>query len=118
MGVIDIYWLPHCSTCQKAVKFLEENGAEFGTFHDLKADPLKRKEVERLVGFVGAVEKLFSKRAMKYRAMKLNERVLSDDEMIELMTDEYTFIRRPVIVVGENALAGFSPKKYEAFLNE
>jgi hypothetical protein len=38
---------------------------------------------------VGDVEKLFSKRA--YRQMGLHERQLSDDDLVRLMAEEYTF---------------------------
>ena len=118
MKKLDIYGLPHCSTCKKAVEFFESRGAEINSFHDLKTTPLSKKEVEGLVALVGGAETLFSKRAIKYRTMKLKERDLSDKEMVELMADEYTFIKRPVVVAGESALAGFSAKKYEELLSE
>lgn len=114
---VDLYGLPHCTTCQKAVAFLEEAGVEIGLFHDLKADMLSRKDVEGLVEMVGGAETLFSKRAMKYRSMKLNERTLTEKEMTDLMVDEYTFIKRPVITDGKMAIAGFAKKRVEEFLN-
>jgi len=115
---LEVYWMPACSTCKKAVDYLNENGAEIASFRDMKSEPLSIEEVRKLVEFVGDAEALFSKRAIKYRTMKLNERTLSDEEMIELMTGEYTFIKRPVIVSGGRGIAGFSVKRYEAFLNE
>ena len=48
--------------------------------------------------------------------MKLQSRELSDAEMLDLMASEYTFIKRPVLVSGESAIAGFSEKKYKEFL--
>ena len=48
--------------------------------------------------------------------MNLNERELSETEMLKLMTDEYTFIKRPVLVLNEKAISGFSEKNYEKFL--
>jgi arsenate reductase len=50
--------------------------------------------------------------------MGLHERELSHDEMLDLMADEYTFIKRPVLVLGEQAVAGFSPKAYDQFLGK
>ena len=44
-------------------------------------------------------------------------RELSEKEMLDLMAEEYTFIKRPVLVSGEKAVAGFSEKNYEKFLN-
>ena len=110
---VDVYWLPHCSTCQKAVQHLHARHVTVRSFRDLKAQPLERAEVEDLARKVGGVEKLFSKRAMKYRQMGLHERELSDDEMVGLMADEYTFVTRPVIVRGDQATAGFSAKRVD-----
>lgn len=110
---VNLYGLPHCTTCQKAVGYLEELGVKVESFHDVKENRLSRTEVENLVKLVGGVEKLFSKRAMKYRSLGLNERDLSREELLDYMVDEYTFIRRPVLVFGDKALAGFSKKKYD-----
>lgn len=118
MANIVFYWLPHCSTCKKAKAWLEEKGFEIDSHRDLKADKLKRSEVLKLAGKTGGAAALFSKRAIKYRTMKLSQRELSDSEMLDLMADEYTFIKRPVLVLGDRAIAGFSAKRYEEFLNE
>mgnify|MGYP000064794643 FL=1 len=113
MAKVKLYGLPHCSTCQKAVAYLEGKGVEIEKFHDVKEDRLSKKEIEKLVKLAGGVDKVFSKRAMKYRSMGLNEMDLSDKELLDHMAEEYTFIRRPVLVYGDKALAGFSKKKYE-----
>lgn len=111
-----MYWLPHCTTCQKAVQYLEKKGHSVTAFRDVKSDPLNRKEVERLCELVGGADELFSRRARKYRAMNLSERELSAEEMIQLMVEEYTFIKRPVLVSNGRAVAGFSFKSYDSFL--
>ena len=111
-----LYWLPNCSTCQKADKFLKDQNVQISEFRNLKENPLSREEVEKLAAKVGGADKLFSRRAIKYREMKLSERELSEPEMLDLMSSEYTFIKRPVLVSGEKASAGFSEKKYKEFL--
>jgi arsenate reductase (glutaredoxin) len=113
---VDVYWLPYCTTCQKAVKHLEERGVPIRSFRDLKAQPLERAEVEDLARKVGGAEALFSKRAMKYRQMGLHEQQLSDDDLLRLMAEEYTFVTRPVIVRGDRATAGFSAKRVDALV--
>jgi arsenate reductase len=115
---VDVYWLPHCTTCQKAVAYLQEKGVPVGAFRDLKAQPLERPEVEDLARKAGGAETLFSRRAMKYRAMGLHEQTLSDDDLLRLMTEEYTFITRPVIVRGDRATAGFSAKRIDELTSE
>ena len=72
----------------------------------------------QLAELVGGAGELFSRRARKYRAQGLHERELSDDDMLDLMTAEYTFIKRPVLVSGTRAVAGFTPKTYDRLLDE
>jgi arsenate reductase len=110
---VDVYWLPYCTTCQKAVAHLEAKGVAIRSFRNLKEEPLSEDEVRGLAAKVGGVEKLFSKRAMKYRQMGLHEREVSEGEMVRLMAQEYTFVTRPVIVRGNRATAGFAAKRVD-----
>jgi arsenate reductase (glutaredoxin) len=113
---VDVYWLPYCSTCQKAAAYLEERGVPVRAFRDLKSEPLSRAEVEALAKKAGGAEALFSKRAMKYRKMGLHEQELSDDDLLRLMAEEYTFVTRPVVVRGDRAVAGFAKKRLDALI--
>ncbi|HEU4882002.1 MAG TPA: ArsC/Spx/MgsR family protein [Longimicrobium sp.] len=113
MSEVTVYGLPYCTTCQKALKHLEEKGVTILSFRNLKEAPLSVDEVRDLAAKVGGVEKLFSKRAMKYRQMGLHEREVPEDERVRLMSEEYTFVTRPVIVRGDRATAGFSAKRVD-----
>ena len=115
-GGVDVYWLPHCTTCQKAVQHLHDRGVRIGSFRDLKAQPLQRAEVEDLARKAGGAETLFSKRAMKYRKLGLHEQTLTEDDLLRLMAEEYTFVTRPVIVHGDRATAGFVAKRIDALV--
>ncbi len=74
------------------------------------------KRVEKLAENVGGVNELIFAACDKIPRDELTERELSDAEMLDLMASEYTFIKRPVLVSGEIAIAGFSEKKYKEFL--
>ncbi len=115
---VEVYGLPHCTTCQRALQYLQDRGVMVSRFRDLKAEPLHRIEVEELARKVGGPEKLFSRRAMKYRQMGLHERDLTDDDLLRLMTEEYTFVTRPVIVLDDRATAGFSTKRIDGLITE
>jgi arsenate reductase len=115
---ITFYWLPNCLTCQKASAYLNEAGEAVSSYRDLKAEPLSREEVEGLADLVGSASALFSRRARKYRTMGLDERELTTDEMLRLMTEEYTFIKRPVLVRDNRGIAGFTPKSYDRFFGK
>lgn len=98
------------------MQHLRDRGVAIGAFRDLKAQPLERPEIEDLARKVGGPEKLFSRRAMKYRQMGLHEQTLSEDDLLRLMAEEYTFITRPVIVRDDRATAGFSAKRIDELL--
>ncbi|HEV3051757.1 MAG TPA: ArsC/Spx/MgsR family protein [Longimicrobium sp.] len=113
-GSVEMYGLPYCTTCQKALAYLEDQkGVTIRSFRNVKEEPLSMDEVRDLAAKVGGAEKLFSKRAMKYRQMGLHEQQLSEDDLLRLMTEEYTFVTRPVIVRGDQATAGFSAKRVD-----
>jgi arsenate reductase (glutaredoxin) len=112
-----LYWLPYCSTCQKADQFLQQKGHAPKAYVDIKAEPLAIETIRQLCEAVGGPIHLFSKRAMKYRSMGLDKLTLSDEDMIRYMNEEYTFIKRPVLVASNGiVLAGFSAKQYTSLL--
>lgn len=117
--VIDtFYWLPYCSTCVKAEQYLLERGATIKKYVNLKEEKTSTTDVKKLSDMIGGPEKLFSKRAMKYRSMGLDKMTLSDADMLRYMHEEYTFIKRPVLVSSDKEiLAGFSAKQYQALLS-
>lgn len=53
---------------------------------------------------------------MKYRQMGVHEHDLTDAHLLRLMTEEYTFVTRPVIVRGDRATVGFSTKRINELL--
>lgn len=118
MKDVTFYWLANCTTCQKAKRRLERHRVSITRFRDIREEPLLREEVEKLAKMLGGANELFSRRAIKYREMKLNERELSEEEMIELMTAEYTFLKRPILVINGKASAGYFEKFFDIFLNE
>lgn len=113
---VDVYGLPYCTTCQKALAYLEEKGVTVRRFRDVKEKRLTEKEVRALAEKVGSADALFSRRALKYREMGLHEKELSEDDLVRLMVEEYTFVTRPVIVRGDRATAGFYPKRIDALV--
>ena len=118
MNDVVLYWSPNCSTCQKAARWLDRRGVKVTKFRDIKDEPLSRPEVEALAKLLGGPEDLFSKRAVKYREMKLGEREVSPAEMLDLMSSEYTFLKRPIMVIGDKAIASFFERTFDSFLAE
>ncbi len=113
------YGIPYCSTCQKAEQHLKDAGIRIRHYVNVKEEKVSKGDLQELCKLAGGVEKIFSKRAMKYRAWGLDKKKLSDDEMLDYMVEEYTFIKRPTIVTGDQkVLSGYSKKQYDALIAE
>ena len=115
MGKIYFYGLPNCTTCQKALRRLDYHRVPDVVKRNIRDEPLTREEIEKLAKLLGGAENLFSRRSVKYRELGLKDKTISADEMLDLMTEEYTFLKRPILVVGNKAIAGFFEKEYDAF---
>ena len=66
----------------------------------------------------GGYEPLFSRIALKYRALGLNEMQLNEKDYRKYILQEYTFLKRPVILIGKKIFIGNSPKNVEAAKKE
>ena len=107
-----IYHLSTCSTCQRIIK--ELNGGEGFILQDIKTEKITPSQLDQMKEKAGSYEALFSRRAMKYRAMGLHEKDLSEKDYRQLILDEYTFLSRPVILIDGQIFVGNSKKNVEA----
>lgn len=103
-----IYHLATCSTCQRILKEIPNlNRFEL---QDIKTQPITAKQLDEMKKMAGSYEALFSKIAMKYRSMGLNEMELTEKDYRKYILEEYTFLKRPVMIIGEQLFIGNSKK--------
>jgi len=99
-----IYHLASCNTCQRILKELQPlEGVEL---QEIKSTPITQEQLEEMAARSGSYESLFSRRAMLFRQRGLHERQLSEADYKKLILDHYTFLKRPVVVVGEDIFIG------------
>lgn len=107
-----IYYLSTCDTCKRILSDLEAP-SEF-ELQDIKTNPLTKDEVEQLQSMAGSYESLFSKRARLYKERDLKNKELKEKDYKDLLLEHYTFLKRPVIVNGQEIFIGNSKKTVEA----
>lgn len=103
-----IYYLKSCSTCQRIMKELGL-GDDFD-YQNIKEVGISGEQIDAMKAKVGSYEALFSRRAMKYRGLGLNEKTLTEQDYRNYIIEEYTFLKRPVILIGEQIFVGNSKK--------
>lgn len=64
----------------------------------------------------GGARDLLSARSRRYKELGLAEQELSDEQVIQLLTEEPGLWRRPVVIRGDQVVIGFDQKRLEELL--
>jgi arsenate reductase len=99
-----IFHLSTCNTCQRIIKELDGlNGFEFQNIRERNIDA---KTLDALAKKVGSYEALFSRRAIKFKSLGLNNKKLTEKDYRKWILAEYTFLKRPVIIIDKEVFVG------------
>lgn len=110
---LELYYLASCSTCQRIMKDLKVQKYPF-RLQDIKTEAITAKQLDHMKRLAGSYEALFSRVALKYRAMGLNKLELSEKDYRKHILSEYTFLKRPVFVIGDRIFIGNAPSNVAA----
>ena len=100
-----IYYLSSCDTCRRIISELNLKEKNI-VFQDIKTEKITLSQLEELKKLSGSYEALFNKKARKYKDLNLIEKNLSEDELEKCILNEYTFLKRPVIVFNNQLFIG------------
>lgn len=108
-----IYHLGNCTTCQAII---QETGIDEKGFamQDIKTESITPAQLDEMKKMTGSYEALFSRRAMKYKEMGLKDKSLSEKDYRKLILEEYTFLKRPVVIILDTIFVGSEKKTVEA----
>lgn len=111
-----IYGIKNCDTMKKAFTFLDNKGIEY-EFVDVKKEPLSREEIARFAYLVG-IDTLVNRKGTTWRKLEIGDKELSDDELIDLLQEHQTMIKRPVLEHDDSVMVGFDEDAYEHLFSE
>ena len=101
---ITIYQKPTCTTCRQVHAALRDAGVDFDAV-DYYTDPISKTKLKELLRKMkmSARELLRTKEEI-YRTLRLGERDLTDDEIVDLMVKHPDLIQRPIVEKGARAI--------------
>ncbi len=111
-----MYHLGNCTTCQAIIAETGINKKGF-TLQDIKFEKITPAQLEEMKKMAGSYEALFSRRALKYKELGLKDKKLEEKDFRKLILEEYTFLKRPVVIMGNRVFVG-SEKKTKKALKE
>ena len=100
---------PKCTTCQKAKKFLDENGIKYDE-RNIKEQNPTLDELKKWYKASGLpLKKFFNTSGQLYRSMELSKKLpsMSEEEQLELLASDGMLVKRPIIVKGSTVVVGF-----------
>lgn len=113
---ITIYQKPTCTTCRQVAAALREAGVPFESVNYF-TDPIPAATVRSLLRKMGlTARQLLRRKEARYKALKLDERELTEAELIDLMVEFPELIQRPIVERGPAAILARPADRIREFL--
>ncbi|MBP5414597.1 MAG: arsenate reductase family protein [Lachnospiraceae bacterium] len=116
--MIKVYCYQRCTTCQKALKWLDDNDIKYQLI-DIKKDNPDEKTLRQLHAKSQLpLKKFFNTSGQLYREMQLSKKLadMSEDEMFKLLASDGMLVKRPLLVTDKKVLAGFKEEEWSKVL--
>ena len=109
---------PKCSTCKKALKWLDDHGVKYELRDIVEKNP-KQKELKEWHKKSGLpLKRFFNTSGLKYKELELSKKLpdMTEAVQIKLLATDGMLVKRPLVVADDKVLTGFKEKEWEALL--
>lgn len=106
---------PKCTTCQKAKKWLDDNGIIYEDRHIKEQNPTY-EELKLWYSESGLpLKRFFNTSGLLYKSMGLKDKLpsMSDEEQLQLLATDGMLVKRPLIISDDVILTGFREKEWK-----
>ena len=116
--MITVYCYNRCTTCKKALKWLDDKGVAY-TLLDIKEDHPDEETLREYYAKSGLpLKRFFNTSGIPYRELGLSKKLpdMSEDEQFALLASNGMLVKRPLVVGDDFVLTGFKEKEWETLL--
>ncbi len=115
-----IYEYAKCSTCRKALKYLETNNIPYKKIPIVEQAPTKKELQTALDRLEGDFKKLFNTSGQVYREMQLSKKIknISPKEAISLLNSNGKLVKRPFVLTKKTVLVGFKEDLWDEIFKQ
>lgn len=109
---------PKCSTCKRALKWLNDHHIEYTDRNIKTENPTAEELKEWHQKSQKPLKKFFNTSGQLYRQNNLKDKLpnMSEEEMYELLSTDGMLVKRPLIILNDTVLIGFKEKEWEETL--
>ena len=109
-----------CSTCRKALAWLDQNKIEYD-LRDIVTENPKATEIKKWHKLSGLpLKKFFNTSGLKYKELNLKDKLpeMTESEMYKLLATDGKLVKRPLVVLEDKILLGFKEEEWKAALGK
>lgn len=116
--MINVYCYSRCSTCQKALKFLDDNNIKYNLIDIKENNPDLNKIKELHFKSNLDIKKLFNTSGLLYKELELSKKLndMTLDKKYELLASNGMLVKRPILIKDNNVLFGFKIDEWKKVL--
>ncbi len=112
--MIEFICYPKCTTCQKALRWLDDKKIEY-KLRDIKEDNPSLEELSTWYKMSGLpLKKFFNTSGLLYKSMELKDKLpeMSDEEQLKLLSTDGMLVKRPLVIGKDFLLVGFKESEW------
>ena len=116
--MIKVYCYARCTTCKKALKWLEDKGIEHEVL-DIKGDNPDIETITSLYRKSGLpLKRFFNTSGIQYRELGLSKKLpdMQEEDQLKLLASDGMLVKRPLLIGDDFVLTGFKEKEWEEHL--
>lgn len=115
--MITLFLSPSCTSCRKAKAWLLDHNVPFQE-HNIITSPLSRDELMKILSFTeNGTEDIISTRSKIFQKLAIDVDELSISELLQLIAENPSLLRRPIIMDKKRMQIGFNEDEIRAFLS-
>ena len=109
---------PPCTTCQKAKKWLDEQGISYMDRHIKQENPTYEELKEWHIRSGLPLKRFFNTSGLLYKSMELKNKLpeMSEEEQLQLLSSDGMLVKRPILVTDKGVTTGFKAAEWEKLI--
>ena len=107
--LLTVYGIKQCDTCRKALKWLTAEGITH-QFHDFRVDGLQKDLLQVWLQSPFS-DQLVNRRSTTWRQLSEKQRQSEGTDLVQLLLEQPTLIKRPLFVTDQIVAIGFNSKE-------
>lgn len=116
--MLKVYEYAKCSTCVKALKFLDAKKVKYEKLPIVDKAPTQKELKEMLAALKekgGSLNKLFNTSGVMYKEMKMSAKLpsMTEAEAIKLLSENGKLVKRPFVISDKTHLVGFKEDEWK-----